>query len=86
MSKKYKCFHSSNRTITCEMAIPCRDCTFFSPDYLESKLLSALPTNNAMNAISLKAKAFVPKVKNGMDSWTIHNIRDILATVAETAS
>ncbi len=35
MSKKYKCYHSSNRTIFCEMAIPCRDCTFFSPDYLK---------------------------------------------------
>ena len=53
---------------------------------IEAKLQSAPPINNAMNAISLKAKAFVPKVKNGMDSWTIHNIRDILTTVAETAS
>lgn len=50
---------------------------------LESKISSH---NTAMNAISLKAKGFLPKVKNGMDSWTIHNIREILATVAETAS
>lgn len=64
-------------------AFQCLRCAIES---VESKLQSAPPINNAMNAISLKAKAFVPKVKNGMDSWTIHNIRDILTTVAETAS
>lgn len=42
--------------------------------------------NKAMRAISFRAKNLISKVRNGMSSSTIHDIRDILATVAETAS
>lgn len=52
-------------------------------DFFESKLHSH---NKAMSAISFRAEKSISKVKNGMASSTIHDIRDILAAVAETAS
>lgn len=64
-------------------------------NFLEGKLKAAQKNgetepstshNKAMSAISFRAEKLISKVKNGMASSTIHDIRDILAAVAETAS
>jgi len=47
---KYRCPYISDTSKLCEMSVPCRECSQFSPDYLE-KILTT--TNNARDEILL---------------------------------
>ena len=46
---KYRCPYISDTSKLCEMSVPCRECSQFSPDYLE-KILTT--TNNRSDEIA----------------------------------
>ena len=56
---KYRCPYIKDIAELCEMSVPCRDCSQFSPDYLE-KILTT--TNNRSDEIAwLEKVASYPK-------------------------